>query len=241
MMDNLPEVNYNQNQGFQTALFINLNRYEPNFATPKKEHQDNFDRLSIESGTPFSTPKKEDDNKKESQFKYCIPRDLLKRLEEESPLKLPRMGNLELNSDLYSFEDDVELFSNEKETDSSYELFKFVSKPIINTCSTNNASSDSESALTPQKNNSFTDNTDTTVSKRNSEEKRSVSDEKELKELNFNNSEDVSPKYQYMVNNGFYPMSFMMYNNMNGVNINGKNGWICIVCSNFNYESIISF
>ncbi len=83
----LPEVTYEETPGFKSALFLNLS--DPyNCRTPKrKDILDSVEscRLSIESLTPGTTPKGTEKRKQDSNFRFCLSRDLLQRLEESSP------------------------------------------------------------------------------------------------------------------------------------------------------------
>ena len=85
----LPEVNYQEHPGFQSALFLNLSDYY-NCATPKRDMKEGTEscRLSIESLTPGTTPKGAEKRKSDSSFKFCLSKDLMKRLEESSPFNV---------------------------------------------------------------------------------------------------------------------------------------------------------
>jgi len=285
----------NEDRGFRTALFINLTKYYPNCVTSQRDAIDNFDKLSIESNTPAtSTPKSHE--KRESNFKFCLSKDLLRRLEEESPIKRRRMEEAEdINNCLLALdEEEIESHSikNENNSDCSSEPNGLFRRPILNSFSTNNATSDSECNLTPHKNDSFTENSELNGKSKSSgklvEEKNSLSEEQialnTCPECEKNNCEGTTmncknnpaiftskyinrasddlclgsksdkfnntSSHNFLMNSNFYNNPYMLlYNNMNGgncmnynygvgsININGKNGWICLVCNNFNYES----
>lgn len=92
MSDNhLPEVmTYEEYPGFRSALFLNLTDYYNN-TTPQKDYKEDTQscRLSIESFTPGSTPKGTDKKKNDDlSFKFCLSKDLMKRLEESSPFNV---------------------------------------------------------------------------------------------------------------------------------------------------------
>jgi hypothetical protein len=286
----------NEDRGFRTALFINLTRYDPNCVTPQRDATDNFDKLSIESSTPVATTPRSHE-KRESNFKFCLSRDLLRRLEEESPIKRRREEELEdVNNCLLALDDEeIESHStkNENNSDCSSEPNSLFRRPILNSFSTNNATSDSECNLTPQKNDSFTENSELKGKSKSTgklvEEKNSLSDEQiainncQECERNIcegstisckNNSAILTTKFtnlnkagddlclgsknnkfnnasqNFLMSSSFYNNPYMLlYGNMNGrnsvnynygvgtININGKNGWICLLCNNFNYES----
>lgn len=297
MTEYLAEALENDERGFRTALFINLNRYDPSCVTPHKDAMDNFDKLSIESSTSVSTTPKPNE-KRESNFKFCLTQDLLRRLEEESPIRSTKEEEIDIGNCAYTLEDEeIEspLNKNENNSDCSSERNRLFRRPVINSFSTNNATSDSESALTPQKNASFAENSDSngkskSTGKINKNENNSAEDPISLNSCNeceknncegstiggktnstiltsnFTNINKTTDELclgsknnkfnnfsqNFMMNNNFYNNPYMMLlGNINGgnninynygvgtVNINGKNGWICLVCNNFNYESKI--
>jgi hypothetical protein len=92
MSDNhLPEVTtYEEHPGFRSALFLNLTDYYNN-TTPQKDYKEDTQscRLSIESMTPGTTPKGTEKKKNDDlSFKFCLSKDLMKRLEESSPFNV---------------------------------------------------------------------------------------------------------------------------------------------------------
>jgi hypothetical protein len=297
MTDHLAEAQEIEERGFRTALFINLNRYDPNCCTPQRDAIDNFDKLSIESSTPVAnTPRPHE--KRQSNFKFCLSQDLLKRLAEESPIKTTKDEEMDLGNCVFALEDEEienQLNKNENNSDCSYEPSGLFRRPVINSFSTNNATSDSECILTPQKNDSFTENSESNPKSKSTgkftEDKNHIAEEKiglsacnECEKkicegsttscktnftiltscfANMNKTSDElclgsknnkfnNVSQNHITNNNFYNNPYMMlYGNMNNgnninynygvgtININGKNGWICIICNNFNYESKI--
>ena len=265
----------NEARGFRSALFINLTRYEPNCLTPKREATENFDKLSIESST-VTTPTSSE--KRESKFKFCLSKDLLRRLDEESPIRKAKDNDIQT---VASVLDDEQIFSqstkNENNSDCSFEPNVLFRRKVLNSFSTNNATSDSDSNMTPLKNDSSSEKSANGKSNTTGNDNEKNSFEKNISQGNSTSSkvdasilpsnfshfnkahEDTSlignkfndVSQNCLMGNGFYNSSLMfLYGNMNGgvmnsnyamqtININGKNGWICLLCSNFNYESKI--
>lgn len=261
-------------RGFRSALFINLTRYDPNCLTPKRDAVDNFDKLSIESSA-VTTPTSSE--KRESKFKFCLSKDLLRRLDEESPIRRPKENDIQT---VTSILDDEQIYSqstkNENKSDCSFEPNGLFRRPVLNSFSTNNATSDSDSNMTPIKNDSSSENSSNGKSSSTGNENEKNSFDKNNFQGNsssskvdatiftsnfsqFNQAQEDTSKHNkfndipqnYLMGNGFYnnPIMFL-YGNMNPagmngnyamhtININGKNGWICLLCSNFNYESKI--
>jgi hypothetical protein len=267
----------NEARGFSSALFINLTRYEPNCLTPKRDAMDSFDKLSIESST-VTTPTSSE--KRESKFKFCLSKDLLRRLDEESPIRKAKDNdNQTVLCPLVL--DDEQTYSqstkNENNSDSSFEPNGLFRRQVLNSFSTNNATSDSDSNMTPLKNDSSSEKSANGKSNTTGNDNEKISFEKTISQGNstsskvdasilpsnfsqFNQAQEdtslINNKFNdvtqnCLMGNGFYNNSLMfLYGNMNGggmnnnyamqnININGKNGWICLLCSNFNYESKI--
>ena len=82
----LPEISYEEHPGFKSALFLNMSDYHPNCLSPQNDiNSIESCRLSIESLTPGTTPKGTEKRKCDSNFRFCLSKDLLQRLEESSP------------------------------------------------------------------------------------------------------------------------------------------------------------
>jgi hypothetical protein len=101
----LPEIIYEEQLGFKSALFLNMSDYYPNCTTPKKTNdiRDSCEsvRLSIESLTPGTTPKGAEKRKNDSQFRFCLSNDLLMRLEESSPFNVYAERKGTMGSDVF--------------------------------------------------------------------------------------------------------------------------------------------
>jgi hypothetical protein len=137
--------------GFMSALYMNLSIYDPNKKSPcvyKKDIKDSVEsvRLSIESFTPKKTPGGGD---KFSNFRFCLSKDLMQRLDENSPLKINRSKTLtnkeiNMNNDLFKIvscsEEDLgkSTLSSDDEDSCS-----FITPSTI--CSTNPLGDESES------------------------------------------------------------------------------------------------
>jgi hypothetical protein len=81
----LTEVSYDEHPGFSSKLFFNMSDYT-NCLTPKRDANDfETSRLSIESLTPGTTPKGTEKIRTDSNFRFCLSKDLLQRLEQSSP------------------------------------------------------------------------------------------------------------------------------------------------------------
>jgi hypothetical protein len=297
MTENSAEVECEfEEKGFNTALYINLTKYNPDCVTPKSDGLDNFDRLSIESSSLVTSPRAHE--KRESKFKFILSKDFLRRLSEESPLRYRKDNEEEVAKNLFVLDDeDIESRStkNENTSDCSFEPKVLFKRPVLNSFSTNVATSDSEVNSLGHKNDSFTENYESIrkskSSSKSAEHKNSLKEEQIILSnfndsdknitdaaasscknnttiltnsyTNFNKQNDdmclgsKNNKFNnvtqnFMMSNGFYNNPYLLLcGNLNGnssingnygmgnININGKNGWICFVCNNFNYESKI--
>jgi hypothetical protein len=114
-------------QGFSNALFINITNPESNHVS-ENEIQDGVDNMNISDS--FRREKKSSDNKlSDFNFKDCLTSDLLKKLEESSPIRCNRTHKNEKKSHdfnlMANLEDESEDFSNNKTItrDITYSLF----------------------------------------------------------------------------------------------------------------------
>lgn len=84
MADNfLDIIDFEHLPGFNNALFVSVPKFGSNMSTPMKDYLDaDVSKLSIDC-TPNKTPKTSDQN---LNFKFCLTKDLLTRLDETSPV-----------------------------------------------------------------------------------------------------------------------------------------------------------
>ena len=281
MSDNqfLDKTDFDSYPGFRSALFFNLSSYEHKYETPKKECSDSC-LISLEA-TPVQTPKGAD--KLNDNFKFCLSKDLMDKLEESSPLKPCNSKN-----DLFS-DSEVCLIKNEDSDENGGEIkgngkkgysdfFEFPGNIFQNS----NLNGSNGSNGNGYQHKASNDTPSTFPSENESDCKSAIADQKSLRhsntdeicrKLNFanasiNNSEEKggvgieninAESYypnpsRYNVHNIYgsrhsYP-NFKNQNkdeidnnsNGNGIRvINGKSGWICWFCKNFNYESKLLF
>jgi hypothetical protein len=203
--DCLPIISIQEQNGFQSALFLDLHNYDPKIQSNKAcETPDTF-RLSIESFSNM-TPK-------DCSFKFCLSKDLLEKLEENTPKKA-----FNCNSDL-KFED---IFLSEEEAEETQSNFQapIFSSPTIQKVrkilNENNLEGESIYKLAALSN-----------------ENRSALQAGKIYNFNYKLptvSSQFSNPYQNM-------------NNINNKKFNNKvkSGWVCLLCKNFNYESKIKF
>jgi hypothetical protein len=288
---NLPEVTIDDTTGFKSALFLNIS--EMYNSRGPKEILDSVEssRLSIESWTPGTTPKGAEKRKNESNFRFCLSRDLLQRLEEASPItvyaeKKTKTAEVFLQGcDEVNEADDFPREFTEKEIGDDYlNELNYLQTPsnflrshdfnFDEVAKVLNFGEESEEmnknpynckALDP---NSVSGNSRICLAANSSTGSTNSSDSNSVKESNslkLNPAFNTSPYFPLSKNTKFNKFNtvfnFSVYgyddkglasnlknfspnaNNMicNNVNMYGKNGWICLSCHNFNYESNIYF
>ena len=83
MTDNILDiVEFEHIPGFNNALFISVPKFGSNMSTPMNDNLDaDLSKLNIDF-TPNKTPKTSDQN---LNFRFCLTKDLLTRLDEVSP------------------------------------------------------------------------------------------------------------------------------------------------------------
>lgn len=294
----LPRVDYQEESGFRTALFVSLPFMEPNYRTPVRDYkEEEYSMLSIEI-TPGTTPKAGNRQATVSNF---LSRDLLRKLEDGSPVKLHSKAEQSSGADIflvncegenednqYDFEasmkmlcgnqslynnesnstaeksqrnmilrDDCEKLSSEKKAYPFYADQNFsnnINSPVyyndeyFSTPIKNLNAREYELESKDMRSNYFTE--DTTRMFNNLTIK---SDEKDMKNNMTGNQAYYNMVYginSQLLNN--YKQNYN--NNMMGnvgaqtakptaLNNNplGKQGWVCISCNNFNYESKLFF
>lgn len=229
---NLPEMTFEETAGFKSALFLNIcDMYSP------KEILDSVEssRLSIESWTPGSTPKGAEKRKNESNFRYCLSRDLLQRLEEASPISIYQEKN-EINSEIYlqGCDEVNEVFENDYTEKVNSHLKNTNENLLEDVVRCLNFSEESEELK-----NKIDTNANSSSGSTNSSV-NSTGNISTINSLKFNSA--AVPYFPHSKNNKFNKFNpicnFNFYNiRPNNVNMYGKNGWICPSCQNFNYES----
>lgn len=116
------EMLYDNNSLFSSALFLNITDLSGDCRTPKKDtSHETYERLSIESLTPGTTPKGTEKRRNDSNFKYCLSQDLMKRLEQGSPLNSYSKSTYLLEDEKVREDDlDLDLDSNLNFTPSTF-------------------------------------------------------------------------------------------------------------------------
>jgi hypothetical protein len=287
---NLPEVTIDDTTGFKSALFLNIS--EMYNSRGAKEILDSVEssRLSIESWTPGTTPKGAEKRKNESNFRFCLSRDLLQRLEEASPItvyaekksKTPDVflqGCDEVNegndfqreftekdlgddylNDLHELNDLHTPSNFIKSQDFNYDevarVLNFGEESEDLHKNVYNCRAFDQSSIVGNNMNNLAANSSTGST--NSSDSNSVN---RINSLKLNPAFNTSPYFPLTKNNKFNKFNtvfnFSVYGyedkglssnhkNLNPnsntmicstVNMYGKNGWICLSCHNFNYES----
>lgn len=256
-------------KGFRSALFVNFPTYDPNNKIKNILDSAESVRLSIESMTPNTAERKQAPC--ESNFKFCLSKDLMQRLEENSPLKACNAKGGLTGPDICLIKCADEQNSDEDLQDRS-EFFEYdvmseniFRNPILSNYSLNtqknshdvitNTPYTSQDVFNPEPNFSY-----------------QVPDKKLIIEgVSSNNiqAESYYPSFNRYQNNGIFncknnsnnlvnsqQIKNYIQNNINGNNINynaitningaittsivnGKFGWYCTACKNFNYEGNI--
>jgi hypothetical protein len=259
--NNLPEI---EHQGFPSALFLNMSEFYPNCKTPKRELSETIDscRLSIESLTPRTTPKGSEKRVNDSNFKYCLSKDLLQKLEENSPFtNYPELNGkisdvclleeegieedeeIEEKNDPFSnfspntfpSESSVYGYPYQNNCDAKYEHDKMIKVINLGHGEISNLSNLQGICYSGFNQRLFT-----------SFGKRIGSGYNFNFNLNpsfFNNSATYSNKLNQLPLQN-YSSNLLNYNNTSlnqindqNVNMYGKCGWVCSFCKNFNFES----
>jgi hypothetical protein len=259
----LPKI---EQQGFPNSLFLNMSEFYPNCKTPKRElpHETiDCSRLSIESLTPGTTPEGSE-KKKDSNFKFCLSKDLLQRLEENSPFTNYSEKNGKFPDICLLDEDNIPEDEEIEEKNRSLSYFTSTTLP----------SKSSDCGYSSRKNCEAKYEHDD-VTKMLNFEQGEISNFSNLQVFSYSgmnqgmfNNFGKNFGGAYTMNVNFNPIYFTSsgcistnkYNqlpvqnltknlfNLNNsslnqindqtVNMYGKSGWVCCFCKNFNYESI---
>lgn len=252
----LPQLNREEHAGFSSALFINLCDYE-RCNTPVRDSVGSM-KLSIESFTPGHTPKA-DKKFSESNFKFCLSKDLLARLSECSPMKTneEREERHRRGSDIYLASCSLNSLNEEDEGNKYEEKLNFETPSAYP--STYYSEEGKSLNMSPEEfySNPTKNSFDKFEKDSNFDEMtKQYKSENVKKKINFEESPDRSNQGSVgnlvgnmnVNTNGLQNRVFYNYPNFssntcsqenpfkNSTFMYGKPGWTCTLCKNFNYE-----
>jgi hypothetical protein len=234
----LVNSNKKQKKVFDCALYLTPPRYEEhNMCTPIKSCFDDKGRKIITNGSEITTTPSDLSNQhlRQSDIKYCISNDLMKKLDESSPLKALVFTD-QVNCNLVDYQAREE--ASEMQEDCSIEnQEKRWESPLIN-----NSQSSRENMkfgcnkflkLLNENGNYFNNNSDNennydSADGFSSNHVKSFTDD--IFQPDENCLENKFPQKSFTVN------QFTSLPSERKLNEDLKGGWLCPSCKNFNYE-----